>query len=131
MRLPDLNDPALSKQERDHSRFPHLEPIGLHPRARVDRTLLGREGGDPAASLCPKPIDYTRPQHGPIPHHDPALFANRENRTHQVLIRPHASRDAVHNDAYVFSSHSEFLGRIAIATAPAAAIARTTPIATE
>jgi hypothetical protein len=31
MRLPRLNDRALSKRERDRSRFPHLEPIGLRP----------------------------------------------------------------------------------------------------
>jgi len=46
-----VNDRALSKRERGRSRSPHREPIGLPPRARVDRTLE-REGNDPAASPC-------------------------------------------------------------------------------
>src|ERR1700682_3015937 len=55
-----INDRALSKRERGRSRFPHREPIGLHPRARVDRTLLEREGNDPAAFPCLKATDYAR-----------------------------------------------------------------------
>src|SRR4030088_8267 len=51
---------ALSKRERGRSRSPHREPIGLLPRARVDRTLLEREGNDPAASPCLKATDYAR-----------------------------------------------------------------------
>src|SRR5436853_5849247 len=51
---------ARSKRERAHLRYPHREPIGLHPRARVDHTLLEREGNDPAASPCPKPTDSAR-----------------------------------------------------------------------
>src|SRR5258707_3709762 len=53
-----VNDRALSKRERVRSRFPHREPIGLHPRARADRSLLAREGNDPAASLCLKATGY-------------------------------------------------------------------------
>src|SRR5580693_3235186 len=53
-----VNDRALSKRERGRSRFPHREPIGLPPRARVDRTQLEREGNDPAASPCLKATDY-------------------------------------------------------------------------
>jgi len=55
-----INDRALSKRERGRSRFSHREPIGLHPRARVDRTLLEIEGNGPAASLCLKATDYVR-----------------------------------------------------------------------
>src|SRR3984893_18799693 len=55
-----VNDRALSKRERGRSRFPHREPIGLHPRARVDRILLEREGNDPAASPCLEATDYAR-----------------------------------------------------------------------
>src|SRR5207247_7919854 len=55
-----VNDRALSKRERGRWRFPHREPIGLHPRARVDRTLLEREGHDPAASPCLKATGYAR-----------------------------------------------------------------------
>src|ERR1700682_660756 len=55
-----INNRALSKRERGRSRFPHREPTGLHPRARVDRTLLEREGNDPAASPCLNATDYAR-----------------------------------------------------------------------
>ena len=55
-----VNDRALSKRERGRSRSPHREPIDLPPRARVDRTLLEREGNDPAASPCLKATDYAR-----------------------------------------------------------------------
>src|ERR1700722_11686092 len=55
-----INERALSKRERGRSRSPHREPIGLPPRARVDRTLLEREGNDPAASPCLKTTDYAR-----------------------------------------------------------------------
>src|SRR6266576_3574584 len=55
-----VNDRALSKRGRGRSRSPHREPIGLHPRARVDRTLLEREGNDPAASPYLKATDYAR-----------------------------------------------------------------------
>ena len=55
-----VNDRALSKRERGRSRFPHREPIGRHPRARVDRTLLEREGNDPAASPYLKATDCAR-----------------------------------------------------------------------
>src|ERR1700687_952719 len=55
-----FNDRAISKRERGRSRFPHREPIGLHPRRRVDRTLPEREGNDPAASPCLKSTDYAR-----------------------------------------------------------------------
>src|SRR5438876_3407548 len=55
-----VNNRALSKRERGRSRFPRREPIGLHPRARLDRTLLEREGNDPAASPCLKATDYAR-----------------------------------------------------------------------
>jgi len=55
-----VNDRELSKRERGRSRSPHREPIGLPPRARVDRTLLEREGNDPAASPCLKATDYAR-----------------------------------------------------------------------
>ncbi len=57
---PLVNDRALSKRERGRSRSPHREPIGLPPRAPVDRTLLEREGNDPAASPCLKATDYAR-----------------------------------------------------------------------
>ena len=53
-----FNNRALSKRERGRSRSPHREPIGLPPRARVDRTLLEREGNDPAASPYLKATDY-------------------------------------------------------------------------
>src|SRR5205823_3474103 len=56
----EVNDRALSKRDRGRSRSPHREPIGLHPRARVDRTLLEREGNDPAASPCLEATDYAR-----------------------------------------------------------------------
>src|SRR3984957_2156114 len=52
-----INDRALSKRERGRSRSLHREPIGLLPRARVDRERLEREGNDPAASLCLKATD--------------------------------------------------------------------------
>ena len=55
-----VNDRALSTRERDRSRFPHREPIGLHRRPRVGRTRLQTEGNDQAASLCLKPTDYAR-----------------------------------------------------------------------
>jgi hypothetical protein len=55
-----INDRAVSRRERGRSRFPHREPIGLHPRAPVDRILLEREGSGPAASLCLKATDYVR-----------------------------------------------------------------------
>src|SRR2546425_1313493 len=55
-----VNDRARSKRERGRSRSPHREPIGLPPRARVDRTLLEREGNDPAACPCLKATDYAR-----------------------------------------------------------------------
>src|SRR5438874_1068803 len=55
-----VNDRARSKPEHDHSRFLHREPIGLHPRPRVDRTRLEKEENDPAASLCLKAIDDAR-----------------------------------------------------------------------
>jgi hypothetical protein len=58
-----VNHPARSKRERDRSRFPHHEPIGLHLRPRVDRVPLereGREGNDPAASPCLMPTDCAR-----------------------------------------------------------------------
>src|SRR5580693_6442616 len=58
--LPRLNHRGLSKRVRGRSRFPHREPIGLHRRARVDRTLLEREGNDPAASPYLKATDYAR-----------------------------------------------------------------------
>jgi anti-sigma regulatory factor (Ser/Thr protein kinase) len=55
-----VKDRALSKRERGRSRSPHREPIGPPPRARVDRTLMEREGNDPAASPCLKATDYAR-----------------------------------------------------------------------
>src|SRR5258708_36195214 len=51
---------ALYKRGRGRARFPHREAIGLHPRAPVDRTVLAREGNDPAASPCLKATDYAR-----------------------------------------------------------------------
>ena len=50
-----VTDRALSKREHGRSRFPHREPIGLHPRARVDRTRLEKEGSDPAHPLVQRP----------------------------------------------------------------------------
>src|ERR1700682_1316827 len=55
-----INDRALSKRARGRSRFPHREPIGLHPRPRVDRTVWEIEGKDPAASPYLKASDYAR-----------------------------------------------------------------------
>ena len=55
-----VNDRALSKRERGRSRSPHREPIDLHHHERVDRTLLEREGNDPAASHYLKATDYAR-----------------------------------------------------------------------
>src|ERR1700682_2265128 len=55
-----INDRALSKRERGRSRFPHREPIGLHPRAPVDRAPLEKEENDPAASPYLKTTDYAR-----------------------------------------------------------------------
>src|SRR6202049_4140962 len=55
-----VNDRALSKRERGRSRFPHREPIGLHPRAPVDRAPLEKEENDPAASPYLKTTDYAR-----------------------------------------------------------------------
>ena len=72
-----INDRARSKRERGRLRSPHREPIGLPPRARVDRTLLEREGNDPVASPCPKTIDYARSPRTSRAARRVAVFAER------------------------------------------------------
>ena len=72
-----VTDRALSKREHGRSRFPHREPIGLHPRARVDRTRLEKEGSDPAASPCPKATDYARNPRTSRAAHQAGVFAER------------------------------------------------------
>jgi hypothetical protein len=76
-RSPCLNDRALSKRERDRSRFPHREPIGLHRRPRVDRTPPEREGNGPAASPCLSPTDYARSPRTSRAAPQVAVFAGR------------------------------------------------------
>jgi hypothetical protein len=44
-----------------------------------------------------------------VPQPNPALGADRENRSNQVLVRAHPAGDAVHDDAEATLAHASLL----------------------
>src|ERR1700682_5912146 len=89
-----INDRALSKRERGRSRFPHREPIGLHPRARVGRALLEREKNDPAASPYLKAIDSARNPRTSRAAHQAGVFAERPSNPERAAEHRPADSEA-------------------------------------
>jgi hypothetical protein len=76
-----------------------LFEISSHP---MDAVLLRQRAQLPLVAP-----DEDRIGHQPraVRHRDAPLLADRDDRANEVLVEPHASRDAVHDDADRVSVH--------------------------
>ena len=101
-----------------------VRPLSRRLGVEVDRVLrVGQAGVQvgapplqavrlrqcPQLGLAPPHQDRLREGDIPVGQRHPALLADGEDRADEVLIRPHAPRDAVHDDANGLHSHRNLL----------------------